>query len=123
MAEGEERLYAVVLVAAVAHEDTFLVDDGVAGRVGIMRVMYGVVFPTSLEGHRQSSGGVDFAKKNPRQGAAALLAGIPSVEDGRHAINPLGHVGAAAGRQHDDCLPVGRADSLDQFVLSEPQFE
>src|SRR5258708_39789267 len=48
---------------------------------------------------------------------------MPCVQKRWNSVNPLGHVGIAAGGEHDDRVLVDRANLPDEFILSARKLE
>jgi hypothetical protein len=82
----------VVLVAAIAHEDTFTVDDLVGAWIGIVVSVAGVVGDLLLPGDGQMPAGVVFAEEQTGRGCSALLTGVPGLEDALNFILPVRNV-------------------------------
>jgi hypothetical protein len=62
-----------------------------------------------------------LASENVGEGTAALLSGIPVMEERGHAGKPAVHVDVSASGDRDDGVRVGLGDCLNQLVLSKGQ--
>src|SRR5260370_1115820 len=76
----EERLGAVVLVTAIANEDSLLVNHALSVRFGIVAVVRGIVFVNSVKGGGAGAGRGGRAKSDSRQGLPGVLAPDPGPE-------------------------------------------
>src|SRR5271154_5842149 len=104
----------IVLVAAIAHEDTFAIDDLVGSGVGIVVVVAGIVgdllFPADWEVARW----ILFAEEQTRSRGATLLTRVPRLEDALNLVLPVRDINASAGGDHDNCLLPKRGDLVDE---------
>ena len=89
MSEGVERLSVIMLVAAIADEDAFLIDDAVRIAFGIVVRVGGVVFSLALERDGKMTGRIDRAEQCLGERGPALLTRVPACKVRGHAINPL----------------------------------
>ncbi len=128
MAEREQGLHLVLAgVPAVAEKYTLAVTHlrllafGVRRRV--VPVVHRIVLPAALEADRQLALGRALAEQDLGQGAPALLARVPVLQQRRHLAEPvLGGVVAARG-DADDGLAIGGGNRLDQRFLAPGQAE
>jgi hypothetical protein len=75
------------------------------------------------EGERQAPGGIHAPKQRIGNGVSTLLAGIPHIEHGIHAIDPRHGDGTAADQYHHGGY-ASRGDATNEFFLAtrQPQF-
>ena len=123
IAEGEQGLGAVVLVAAIADVEAFGVGDGFRAGGGVVGVEGGIVFCAALEGSGEVAGGVGLAEEDFGEGLAAGLAGVPGFEVGGDAVEEAGGIDVAAGGDGDDGFGVGGGEFADELGLSVGQIE
>src|ERR1700733_13398355 len=109
----------IVLVAAVAHEDAFTVDDFVGAGIGIVMGEAGVVGYLMLPTDGQVAGGVLVTEEETGRGGAALFAGVPGLKDALDFVLPLGDVDTSTGGDDDNGLFAEGGDLLDKLLLAD----
>ena len=83
----------------------------------------GQIVDRPVERHRQASGRAEVARDQPRDGFAALAAGIPGFDDGRHmCVGPV-HGERAAVHEHEHDGLADADDALEQALLGRGQIE
>jgi len=117
-AEGKERLDPIVFVAAIANENSFLVDHAVRAGRRIVAVVHWIIGPFAFEGDGETAGEIGIADEKLGERAAALLTGIPGFDQSGNAGEPGGHICIAAGRENGNRIFVGGSHGLDERVLS-----
>src|ERR1700751_2170741 len=117
IAEGKERLCAIMFVAPIADEHAFFVHNAVSARFGIVAVVNWIVFPPSLKCCRKTARRIYVAKKNLCSSLSSFLSRVPNLQQSGCTIDPRIHVHAAPGSKHDDGILVRREHLLNEFIL------
>ena len=107
MAKGVEGLAGVVAVGAVLH--------------GVIREG-GEVGGGAVDGDGEASGGVGFAEEDVRDGGAAVLAGIPDLQDGGDVRGCPGDRHRAATAIDEDDRFSGGMEFLEELFLHFREF-
>jgi hypothetical protein len=117
MTKGEEGLGAPLAIPAIAHKDAFCIADTLSPTFIVVVGIAGVVFQTPFKRHRKLARRVDIAKENVAKSSASFLAREPGIDDGRHAVDPRGHVDITARCNHSYNVFIYGKDFVDQGIL------
>src|SRR4051794_899253 len=88
--KGVHRSHLVMLVAAIAHEDSLAVDNLVSSGVWIIVRVAGIVCNAFFPTYRKMAGRILVAEEKARCGGASFFTGVPGFEDALHFILPIG---------------------------------
>ena len=95
----------------------------VFGRIAVVPLRRGIVFPRAIPTHWQLSFRVMFAEEDLSYRGAALLARIPAIHHCRNIIKPTRHIHAPAASEHHDGARIGCCHRTHQRILPPGQVE
>src|SRR5215471_14361431 len=108
----------LLIVAAIAYENAFPVNDSFTAGFRVIAVVHWIIFPAPFERYRQTAGRIHVSKKYFGQCRTSFLTWIPGFDQTRNAVDPVAHVNAAAGCDRHDDVAVDIGEFTDQLVLT-----